>query len=492
MSDSTESTEVGVRSQARRDFLGQGGMVLACAGLTSLLGRQVPAKDTTPHGQAVSPLRVPHFAPKAKRAIYLFMHGGPSQFETWDYKPRLASMFDQDLPESVRGGQVLTSMSAGQSRLPIAPSVYKFQQHGQAGHWVSDLLPWTAKVVDELAIVKSVHTDAINHEPANLLLCTGAMFPGKPSMGAWLSYGLGAINEELPTFVVMSSKIPKGMLAQALSNRLWSAGFLPTEHSAVALRSGASPVLHLDNPAGVDRTLRRAMLDSVNDLNHEAFARLGDPQISARIAQYEMAFRMQASVPELIDLSSEPASTWDLYGEKAKEPGTFAHHCLMARRLAERGVRFTQIFQRNWDHHGTLPRDIRILAQESDRPTHALITDLKRRGMLDDTLVIWGGEFGRTVYSQGTLTKDDYGRDHHPRCFTVWMAGGGIKPGFSYGETDDFSYNIVKDPVHVRDLHATLLHQFGINHEKLTFKFQGLDQKLTGVVPAKVVSALVA
>jgi len=472
----------------RRDFLGCGGSVLALAGLSSLLGKDARAEE----GAAPTIPQLPDFAPKAKRAICLFMAGGPSQFETWDYKPKLQEMFNKDLPESVRGEQVFTSMTAGQARWPIAPSKYAFQQYGKTGTWVSELLPWTSKLVDELAIVKSMYTDAINHEPAILLFSTGVMFAGKPSIGAWLSYGLGAINEELPTFVVMTSKLPSTRNVQPLSNRLWSSGFLPPQYAAVALRSGANPVLYLKDPAGVDRSLRRAMLDGVNALNKELFNRVGDPEINARISQYEMAFRMQASVPDLTDLSKEPKSTWDLYGEKAKEPGTYAYNCLMARRMAERGVRFTQVFHRSWDHHTNLPEDVKILAEDSDRGTYALVTDLKRRGLLDDTLVIWGGEFGRTVYSQGTLTKDDYGRDHHPRCFTMWMAGGGTKAGITYGETDDFSYNIVKDPVHVRDLHATILRQFGIDHQKLTFKFQGLDQKLTGVIPAKVVSELLA
>lgn len=476
--------------RSRRDFLGQGGAVLACAGLASLLGRDATATSAAP--AAATMLHVPHFAPKAKRAIYLFMFGAPSQFETWDYKPKLADMFDKELPDSVRGGQVLTGMTSGQTRLPIAPSIFAFKQYGQAGHWVSDLFPWTAKVADELAVIKSLHTDAINHEPAALLSSSGVMFPGKASIGSWLSYGLGAINEELPTFVVLTSKMPWPLGAQALSNRLWSSGFLAPEHSGVALRSGASPVLYLNDPQGVERDLRRTMLNGVNDLNRHLYSRVGDPEINARVSQYEMAFRMQASVPDLIDLSDEPSSTWDLYGERAKEPGTFAYNCLLARRMAERGVRFTEIFLRGWDHHIRLPDGQRAQTQEIDRPIYALIADLKRRGMLDDTLVLWGGEFGRTVYCQGTLTKENYGRDHHPRCFSMWMAGGGIKPGISYGETDDFSYNIVKDPVHIRDLHATVLHQFGFNHEKLTYKFQGLDQKLTGVVPAKVISGLLA
>ncbi len=479
--------------ETRRHFLGRGAKALGWAALASILGRSAPhllANSAAP--AAAGPDLRPHFAPKAKRAIYLFMAGAPSQFETWDYKPRLATMFDKDLPESVRGGQVLTGMTASQARLPVAPSFYKFAQHGRAGHWVSELFPYTAKVADELCVIKSLYTEAINHEPAILSITTGNMFPGKPSLGAWLAYGLGAINEELPTFVVMTSKMPIRTNVQALSNRLWSSGFLSPEYAAVALRSGGEPVLYLKDPDGVDRDVRRAMIDGVNGLNQQLFERVGDPEINTRISQYEMAFRMQTSVPELTDFSDEPASTWDLYGPKAKEPGTYAYNCLMARRLAERGVRFTQIFLRTWDQHSNLPKNIGVMAEDSDRPTAGLIEDLKRRGMLDDTLVIWGGEFGRTVYSQGTLKPDNYGRDHHPRCFSMWMAGGGVKPGVSYGETDDFSYNIAKDPVHIRDLHATILHQFGFDHNKLTFKFQGLDQKLTGVLPARVIPELIA
>jgi hypothetical protein len=446
-----------------------------------------------PDDQALpTPPLTPHFAPKAKRAIYLFMAGAPSQFETFDYKPKLAEMFNQDLPESVRSGQVLTGMTASQARLPIAPSVFPFSQHGKSGHWFSDLFPYTAQIADELCIIKSLHTEAINHEPAILQINTGNMFAGRPSLGAWLSYGLGAVNDELPTFVVMTSKMPIGTNVQALSNRLWSSGFLPPEHSAVSLRSGSDPVLYLRNPGGVQSDVRRAMIEGVNDLNRQLFERVGDPEINTRISQYEMAFRMQTSVPELTDFSNEPASTWDLYGPRAKEPGTFAYNCLMARRLAERGVRFTQIFLRSWDQHSNLPRNMKGMAEDADRPSAGLVTDLKRRGLLDDTVVIWGGEFGRTVYSQGTLTTENYGRDHHPRCFSMWMAGGGVKPGFAFGETDDFSYNITRDPIHIRDLHATLLHLFGVDHQRLTFKFQGLDQKLTGVVPAHVVHDLLA
>jgi hypothetical protein len=480
--------------ETRRHFLGRGAKALGWAGLATILGRSAPqllANAVSPNTGDM-PAFVPHYAPKAKRAIYLFMAGAPSQFETWDYKPALTNMFDKDLPESVRGGQVLTGMTASQARLPIAPSLYKFAQQGQAGHWVSELFPYTGKIADELCVIKSLHTDAINHEPAILQITTGNMFPGRPSIGAWLSYGLGAVNEELPTFVVMTSKMPIRANVQALSNRLWSSGFLSPEHAAVALRAGADPVLYINNPPGVNGDLRRAMIDGVNDLNRQLFERVGDPEINARIAQYEMAFRMQTSVPELTDFSDEPAVTWDLYGPKAKEPGTFAYNCLMARRLAERGVRFTQIFLRSWDNHTNLPSNIKSLAEDSDQPTAGLITDLKQRGLLDDTVVIWGGEFGRTVYSQGTLRPDNYGRDHHPRCFSMWMAGGGVKPGMSFGETDDFSYNITRDPVHVRDLHATVLHLFGIDHNRLTFRFQGLDQKLTGVLPAKVINGILA
>ncbi len=471
-------------AETRRQFFGRGGKALGWAALASLLGEQ--------SARASAATGLPHFAPKAKRAIYLFMAGAPSQIETWDYKPGLEKRFDEDLPESVRGGQVLTGMSASQSRLPVAPSIFKFAQHGKAGHWVSELFPHTARVADELAIVRSMHTDAINHEPAILLINSGSMIPGKPSLGSWLSYGLGSANRDLPSFVVLTSKLPLTANIQALSARLWSAGFLSPEHSGVALRSGGDPVIHLSDPAGIDRHLRRSMIDAVNEMNRSYHDEVGDPETLARIEQYEMAFRMQMSVPELADLSNEPQSTWDLYGEKAKEPGTYAYNCLMARRLAERDVRFVQLYHRGWDTHGDLPNRMRILCEDIDRPTAGLIADLRRRGLLDDTLVMWGGEFGRTVYSQGGLSRDNYGRDHHPRCHSMWLAGAGIKPGTVYGETDDFSYNIVRDPVHIRDLNATILHLLGIRHEQLSFKFQGLDQRLTGVEPAKVVEGILS
>jgi len=471
---------------SRRQFLSRAGKSLAWAGLASLFARGGSSAQAAEMRAAM----LPHFAPKAKRAIYLFMAGAPSQIETWDYKPGLKDRFDQDLPESVRGGQQLTGMTASQTRFPVAPSIFGFTRHGNAGHWVSDLLPHTAEVSDEFAVIRSMHTDAINHEPAILLANSGNMIPGKPSIGSWISYGLGSMNDDLPTFVVLTSKLPLFTNIQALSSRLWSAGFLSPEHAGVALRSGGDPVIHLSDPKGVPASIRRAMIDGVGEMNRQLYQKIGDPETNARIAQYEMAFRMQTSVPELTNLSDEPESIWEMYGPKAKEPGTYAYNCLMARRLAERGVRFTQIFHRGWDTHGDLPNRMKILCEDIDRPTAALIADLKQRGLLDDTLVVWGGEFGRTVYSQGGLTKENYGRDHHPRCFSIWMAGGGVKPGVSYGETDDFSYNIVKDPVHIRDLNATILHLLGVDHERLSFKFQGLDQRLTGVEPAKVVRDL--
>ena len=434
----------------------------------------------------------PHFAPKAKRIIYLHMNGGPSQLDTFDYKPKLQEFFDQDLPDSIRQGQRITTMTSGQARFPVAPTIFPFAQYGQSGTWVSDLLPWTAKVVDELAVVRSVHTNAINHDPACTFLMTGSEIPGKASLGSWLSYGLGSENNDLPAFVVLTPKFSPKVAAQALFTRMWTSGFLPTSHNGVALRAGADPVLFLENPNGVDASTRRTMLDSLAKFNQRSHARHGDPETMTRIAQYEMAFRMQTSVPELTDFSTESQATLDLYGPAVKEPGSFAASCLLARRLAERNVRVIQINHRGWDQHGTLPEHLKIQCLDTDRGCYALIADLKQRGLLEDTLVIWAGEFGRTVYSQGTLTKTNYGRDHHPRCFSVWLAGGGVKGGVVYGETDDFSYNIVRDPVSLHDLNATLLHCLGIDHLKFSFKSQGLDQRLTGVEPAKVVQAILA
>ncbi len=482
------------RLETRRHFLGRGGKVLAGAALAALMGDRVASAASrlaeSPQKQAFK--RVPHFAPKAKRCIYLFMAGGPPQLDMWDYKPHLADLFDQDIPESVRGEQALTGMTSGQARLPIAPSPWKFSQHGQSGRWVSELLPWTAKVSDELAVIQSMQTDAINHEPAELLMCTGDMNPGKPAIGSWLSYGLGSVNRNLPTFVVLNSKLVKGVPSFPITPRLWGSGFLSSQYAGVAFRSEGSPVLYLDDPAGMKRDARKQLVATVGELNQMTADEVGDPETQARISQYEMAFRMQTAVPELTDLSDEPASTWELYGEEAKEPGTFAYNCLLSRRMAERGVRFTQINQRGWDLHGGAEKFTPMICQASDRGCYALIADLKRRGLLDDTLVVWGGEFGRTVYCQGLLTKEKFGRDHHPRSFTTWMAGGGVKPGITYGQTDDYSYNVVRDPVQMRDFNATILHLLGFEHERLTFRFQGLDQKLTGVVPAHVVKGLLA
>jgi hypothetical protein len=435
---------------------------------------------------------LPHHAPRARRAIYLFMSGAPSQMDLWDHKPAMSDWFDKDLPDSIRQGQRLTTMTSGQARFPIAPSIYKFSPHGAAGTMVSQLLPHTAGKVDQIALIKSMYTEAINHDPAITYICTGDQLPGKASLGAWLSYGLGTENENLPAFMVMTASWTGRPEAQALYNRLWGSGFLPSKYQGVALRSTGDPVLYLSDPQGVDRTVRRRMLDSLARLNESTADRIGDPETQARIAQYEMAFRMQTSVPDLADIGDEPQHVLDLYGPEVTRPGTFAHCCLMARRMAERGVRFTQIFHRGWDQHAVLPKDLPNQCRDVDQPSAALLTDLQRRGMLDDTLVVWGGEFGRTAYCQGALTKTDYGRDHHPKCFTVWMAGGGVRGGVVHGETDEFSYNIVRDPVHVRDLNATILHLLGIDHERFTYPFKGLDQRLTGVEQTRVVGEILA
>jgi len=482
--------------ETRRYFLGRMGKVLGWAGLASLLGGKLAAGTLGAAGASefLGPkfIRLPNFVPKAKRCIYLFMSGGPPQMDLWDYKPDLAGLYDQDLPDSVRGSQVLTGMTAGQSRFPIAPSHWRFARQGTSGRWISELLPWTSKISDDLAVIHTIRTDAINHEPAILMLNTGNMVVGKPSLGSWLSYGLGSMNENLPTFVVLSSKLIPDADNQPISSRLWGSGFLSSQYAGVAFRSQGDPVLYLNDPAGMTRQTRHTLIESVNAINELTYKELGDPETQARISQYEMAFRMQTAVPDLTDMRDEPTSTWELYGPEAKEPGTFTYNCLLARRMAERGVRLTQIYQRGWDVHHNVVRMLPKLCAVTDRACYALVADLKRRGLLEDTLVIWGGEFGRTVYSQGGLSPEDYGRDHHPRCFTMWMAGGGAKPGVAYGQTDRYSYNIDSDPVHVRDLNATILHLLGIDYSKLTFKFQGLDQKLTGVEPAKVVEGLLA
>jgi hypothetical protein len=478
-----------IQAMTRRHFFRRGAMGLGAAALASLLPADLAAAQESPTGGLAG---LPHHAPRAKRAIYLFTNGGPSQMDLFDHKPKMADWFDKDLPDSIRRGQRLTTMTSGQARFPVAPSKYKFQRHGQSGAWVSELLPWTAKVVDELAIIRSVNTEAINHDPAVTYICTGQQQPGRPSLGAWLSYGLGTMNRNLPAFVVMTASWTGRKEAQAIYNRLWGSGFLPSKHQGVALRSQGDPVLFLSNPPGVSPQTRRRTLDALNRLNQRHFDEVADPETQARIAQYEMAFRMQSSVPELTDLSREPRRVLDLYGPDVHKPGTFAASCLLARRLAERGVRFVQIFHRGWDQHFNISGDLPNQCRDVDQACYGLITDLKQRGMLDDTLVVWGGEFGRTIYCQGKLTRENYGRDHHPRCFTIWMAGGGIRPGIVYGETDEFCYNVVRDPVHIHDLNATILHCLGIEHRRLSFRFQGLDVRLTGVEEHQPVRGVLA
>jgi uncharacterized protein (DUF1501 family) len=453
---------------ARRQFLRGTSSALSSVALASLLDRSCTVPATAAGGASTR---------RAKRIIYLFQSGGPPQQDLFDYKPYLDQVHGEETPASVFGGQRLTGMTAGQSSFPVARSIFDFRQHGQSGAWISEVMPHLAKVADELCFVKSMHTEAINHDPAITFLQTGFQLAGRPSMGAWMSYGLGSENENLPAFVAMLS----GSGDQPLYDRLWGAGFLPSVHQGVRFRSGKDPVLFLNNPEGISPHLRRQTLDDLADLNRLHLAEVHDPEIETRISQYEMAYRMQASVPELTDISDEPESTFQLYGEDARKPGTYANNVLLARRLSERGVRFVQLFHRGWDTHGSLPKQLRQRARETDQSTAALIADLKQRGLLDETIVVWGGEFGRTVYCQGDLSPNNYGRDHHPRCFTMWMAGGGFQPGLSYGQTDDFSYNIVDRPVSVHDLHATLLHCLGIDHEQLTFKFQGRHYRLTDV-----------
>jgi len=470
---------------SRRQFLNRFGLGLGGIALGHLL---TPARALAGSAPDHGLLGAPQFAPKAKRVIYLFMAGGPSQLETFDYKPLLNERNGQDLPASVRMGQRLTGMSGNQAVLPLAGSLYKFGQHGANGTWVSELLPHTARVVDELCIVRSLYTEAINHDPAITFLQTGSQISGRPSMGAWVHYGLGSANENLPAFVVL---ITRGKVDQPLYSRLWGSGFLPSRHQGVQFRSGKDPVLYLSNPEGISPAARRSMLDTLRDLHQHNADRLGESDVDARIEQYEMAYRMQTSVPEAMDLGGEPERMFDMYGPDAKKPGTFAANCILARRLAERGVKFIQLYHQGWDHHGGLPKGIQTQCRETDQPAAALLADLRQRGLLEDTLVVWGGEFGRTNYSQGKLTATDYGRDHHPRCFSVWMAGGGAKPGTVHGATDDFGYNIAADGVHVHDFHATLLHLLGIHHEQLTYRYQGRRFRLTDV-HGRVVTELLA
>lgn len=484
--------------ETRRHFFTRGGHLLGSAALTSLLGEafmqqaSAAASASVPAAKGTIPLG-PHFTPKAKRVIYLHMVGGPSQMDLFDYKPEMQKWYDKDLPDSVRKGQRLTTMTSGQARFPIAPSKFRFEQAGQCGMWMNtELLPHLSRSADDMCFIRSMHTEAINHEPAIAAMQTGNQVTGRPCLGSWASYGLGSMNQNLPTFVVLVATPTNREQEQAISSRLWSSGFLPGEHAGVSFRSKGDPILFINNPPGVSDSVRRRTIDGLNALNSLNFQRTGDPETQTRIQQYEMAFRMQASVPELTDLASEPEHTFKMYGDAAKTPGTFANSVLMARRLAERGVRFVQVYHNNWDHHSNVSGRMPSQCKDIDQPCHALIEDLKQRGMFDDTLIIWGGEFGRTIYSQGGLSKENYGRDHHPRCFTMWMAGGGTKGGVIHGETDDFSYNIVKDPVHVRDFHATVLHLLGFNHERFVFKHQGLDGKLTGVEEAHLVKALIS
>jgi len=479
--------------QTRRQFFGRSAAGIGTAALASLLNPNLFAA-TKPDAPAGIPGALPetHFPAKAKRVIYLFMSGGPSHIDLFDYKPKLKDLHGTDLPAEVRMGQRITGMTSGQSSFPCVAPMFKFAQHGQTGAWVSELLPHTAGIVDDIAIVKSMNTEAINHDPATTYLQTGSQQPGRPSFGAWLSYGLGSANANLPAFVVLISQGSGNKTDQPIFSRLWGSGFIPSQHQGVRFRSGPDPVLYLSNPPGIDGEDRRRMLDGIGQLNQLAAESFGDPEINTRIAQYEMAYRMQSSVPDLTDLSGEPKHVLDMYGIKDDGvDGGFARNCLLARRMAERGVRFIQLMHRGWDQHGNLPKQIRGQCSDVDQPSAALIKDLKQRGLLEDTLVIWGGEFGRTVYSQGALTADNYGRDHHGRCFTMWMAGGGTKPGVVHGETDDWCYNVVKDPVHVHDLNATALRCLGIDHTRLTFRFQGRDFRLTDV-HGNVIDALLA
>lgn len=459
----------------RRRFLSRLGMGVGSVALGSLL---IPDLFGSKEEEAVLS-GLPHFAPKAKRIIYLFQNGAPSQLDLFDYKPRLQEMFGEDLPASIRMGQRLTGMTSGQAKFPLAGTAFKFNQYGQARAWISELLPYTASVVDDLCFVKSMYTEAINHDPALTFFQTGAQVGNRPSMGAWLSYGLGNENKNLPAFCVLLSR-GKGN-GQGVYSKLWTNGFLDSVHQGVQFSSGDNPVLYLNNPEGMSKDDRRKMLDKISELNQQSYEEFGDPEIATKIQQYEMAYRMQTAVPEITDVTKEPESIVKLYGPDCLVPGTFAANCLLARKLSENGVRFVQLYHQGWDAHDNLPGQIKGQCRDADQASAALITDLKQRGLLDETLVIWGGEFGRTNYCQGKLEKGNYGRDHHPRCFTIWMAGGGIKPGVVYGETDEFGYNIVKDPVHVHDLHATILHLMGLNHEQLTYKHLGRRYRLTDV-----------
>ncbi len=480
----------------RRHFFGSAGFSLGAAALATLQSQaaavapmpRLAADTNTGIGAALDHT---HFPTKCKNVIYLHMVGGPAQMDLYDYKPKMGEFFDKDLPDSIRMGQRLTTMTSGQARFPIAPSKYKFERRGECGMWISEMLPHTSKMADDMVFIRSMHTEAINHEPAITFIQTGNQVQGRPCLGAWASYGLGSLNQNLPTFVVMVAKPSNTEQVQAISARLWQSGYLPGEHSAVSFRAAGDPILYINNPPGVSTDVRRTTLNGLSKLNELSYERTGDPETQTRISQYEMAFRMQASVPELADITKETEKTLALYGPDVKKPGSFANTALTARKLVEKGVRFVQVYHNNWDHHGNLAGRMPSQCMDVDQPCWGLIQDLKQRGLFDSTLVIWGGEFGRTIYSQGGLTKTNYGRDHHPRCFTIWMAGGGSNGGTIHGETDDFSYNIVKDPVHVRDLHATVLRLLGIDHNRFSYRYQGLDQRLTGVEHANVIKALI-
>ncbi len=483
-----------VRFESRRQFLTGGVSALGWAALTSLLDGE--ARAAAPPARGAAPAYTPpvptHHLAKAKHVIYLHMVGGPPQMDLFDDKPKMNAMYDKELPGSVRMGQRLTTMTSGQARFPIAPSKFKFAQHGRSGMWVSELLPWKAKMVDQMCFIRSMNTEAINHEPAITMMQTGNQVTGRPCLGAWTSYGLGSLNKNLPTFVVMVARPSNTEQVQAISARLWSSGHLPGQHAGVSFRSAGDPILYINNPPGLSPELRRRSLDGLRALNEMNYRAVGDDETHTRIEQYEMAFRMQSSVPELTDLGREPPSTFKLYGDEARKPGSFANTALLARRLVERGVRFVQVYHNNWDTHGNVAGRLPMQCKDVDQACYGLVHDLKRKGLLDETLIIWGGEFGRTIYSQGGLSRANYGRDHHPRCYTIWMAGGGIKGGVIHGETDDFSYNIVKDAVHIRDFHATVLHLLGYDHRRFSYRHQGLDQRLTGVEPATVVREVLA
>ncbi|WP_437227299.1 DUF1501 domain-containing protein [Planctomicrobium sp. SH661] len=481
-------------NMTRRHFFGQGTNLLGGAALATLAARNGLGNtaNTTAPQPGTNGHVLPHFTPRVKNIIYLHMVGGPPQMDLYDYKPVMKEWYDKDLPESVRNGQRLTTMTSGQARFPIAPSIYNFEQCGENGMWVSELLPYMKKMTDDVVFMRGMNTEAINHEPAICLMQTGNQVSGRPCIGAWASYGLGSLNDNLPTFVVMVARPTNTEQVQAISGRLWSSGYLPGEHAATSFRTSGDPILFINNPPGVSSEVRRETLNGLKSLNEMTYEWIGDAETRTRIEQYELAYRMQSSVPELTDLAQESQATYELYGDEAKKPGTFANTALLARRMVERGVRFVQIYHNNWDTHGNVAGRLPSQCKDVDQPCYALIQDLKQRGLFDETLIIWGGEFGRTIYSQGGLSMKNYGRDHHPRCFTMWMAGGGTNAGKIYGETDDFSYNIVKEPVNVRDFHATILHLMGYDHERFTYKYQGLDQRLTGVLPARVIPDLIA